>query len=301
MQHKGLSILIPIYNFSVLELVTELINQATLLGISYEIRCYDDCSSTLKETNSSLYSLNQVIYKELTTNHGRSKIRNLLALDANFETLLFLDCDAKVTHGNYLQQYLTYINKDCVVYGGRSYQLSPPKNISKRLHWKYGSTRETLPASIRSKCPYYAFMSNSFIVSKKHFLELKMDETLIGYGYEDTLFGLSLKEHGIEIIHIDNPLQHIGIEESHVFLKKTQESIKNLARLTSKNIDFNTKLYRYYKFLSKTGLIFLFSFMYSAFKKTIEKNLKKSGNPSLFFFDLYKLNLITIEHKKQLQ
>ncbi len=296
MKNKGLSILIPIYNFSVVELVNNLVNQASLLDVPFEIRCYDDFSSDYTKENSSIESFTNVVYKKLPANQGRSKIRNLLAFEAEYSTLLFLDCDSKINNSNYLQQYLNYIDKDYVVYGGRSYQSSPPNNPDKLLHWKYGNTRETGKAEKRSKCPYYSFMSNNFIISRKHFLLVKMDETLKGYGYEDTLFGISLKTHDIKIVHIDNPLCHIGLEDNYIFLKKTHESIKNLVTLTSNNIKFNTKLYRYYKFISKTRLTFIFEFIYSIFKTGIEKNLK-SLSPSLIFFDIYKLNLISKEHR----
>lgn len=296
MKNKGLSIVIPVYNFSISDLVTVLDEQASSLNISYEIRCYDDCSDTyFKELNTTITKFENVIYKELPLNHGRSKIRNLLANDAKYDTLLFLDSDSKITNANYLIEYVKYLDKDAVVYGGRSYQNTPPTNSNKILHWKYGSTRETTSAEIRSKSPYYTFMSNNFIVPKNFFLKVKMDETLKGYGYEDTLFGVKLKEFNISIKHIDNPLCHIGLEDNDAFLQKTYESIKNLFQLTSANIQFNTKLYKYYRFITKSQLIFLFGFVYKLFQEKIEKNLK-STEPTLFYFDLYKLNLIITEH-----
>lgn len=48
------------------------------------------------------------------------------------------------------------------------------------------------------------------------------------YGYEDTLFGLTLEANTIKLELIENPIYHEGIESNHIFLNKTEEAIKNL-------------------------------------------------------------------------
>ena len=88
-----LSILIPTYNYNIEALVTELHAQATACGIDFEILCYDDCSTNLDliASNKSINLLKNTSYKVLKSNIGRSAIRNLLAKDAHYDLLLFLN------------------------------------------------------------------------------------------------------------------------------------------------------------------------------------------------------------------
>ena len=54
--------------------------------------------------NRIIQNLENVIYRELPQNLGRSKIRNVLGKAAKFDYLLFLDCDSKVVSDNYHPQ-----------------------------------------------------------------------------------------------------------------------------------------------------------------------------------------------------
>jgi hypothetical protein len=48
-------------------------------------------------------------------------------------------------------------------------------------------------------------------------------EDLKTYGHEDTLLGYDLFRNGIEIFHIDNPVEHTGLEDSSVLLRKPKQ------------------------------------------------------------------------------
>ena len=65
-----ISILIPVFNVHVYELVQELSNQLDNLSIEAEILVYDDFSiRALKSLNSSVSSIDHVVYKELEEEH----------------------------------------------------------------------------------------------------------------------------------------------------------------------------------------------------------------------------------------
>ena len=124
-----ISILVPIYNVDITELVTELSKQAKNLKERFEILSIDDCSTStsIKATNALLSSLELVNYSELKKNVGRGNIRMLLAKKAKYETLIFLDCDMKIVNPNYLEKFVQHIDKKVVI-GGITYSTPPPKN-----------------------------------------------------------------------------------------------------------------------------------------------------------------------------
>lgn len=286
------SILIPVYNFDVVKLVNDLEFQAVKLGIPYEIVCIDDNSSEHYH-NYSLSEKENIVWAELNENKGRSIVRNLLAEKSNYENLIFLDCDMGVVSDHFIEDYIKLSSTEKVIIGGVSYTAKPPVENSKRLHWKYGSNRESQSVNERVKHPYTSFMSGNFFVKKEVFNLISFDETIRGYGHEDTLFGIDLKNRGITIAHINNPLEHLGIEDANVFLGKSETAILNLAILIkSGKIDDNVKIYRYYKYLKSAFLLPLFKAFYQLNKNRWLENLC-SAKPNIRYFDLFKLGLLS--------
>lgn len=285
-----LSILIPVYNYDVRPFVIELARQLRDAHTEAEIRCYDDGSlSVFHNLNRELEQMDQVVYKELPCNIGRSAIRNLLAREAKYPYLLFLDCDSFPEYPDFIKRYLAEIKPSVLLYGGRTYENHPPENTAYYLRWKYGSAREVFSVSARQEKPYHSFQTNNFVVPKDLFLKVGLNETLKGYGHEDTQFGQTLMQQQIPIVHLDNPLRHLGLETAQVFLDKTLEGVKNLQLLMSQKADVGTvRLALVYLRLRRNGLIPLFRLIYTIRKKHILKNLL-GNNPSLRSFDLYKL------------
>lgn len=297
-----LSILIPIFNFDCNKLVTELINQCQILEIPFEIICIDDFSTPeYKIKNKNLATLLNTNYSGLPTNIGRSKIRNLLAQKAKYNNLLFLDCDSEIENNNFIFNYTIYFNKQQVVYGGRCYKTEKPKIDAEILRWKYGVKRETIALETRKKNPYLYFLTNNFLCEKNIFNSVSFNESLIGYGHEDTLYAYELKQKNIPIIHIENPLTHIGLENTEVFLNKTKQGIVNLFKIVNEyNFNKNSvKLYRNFTRLKAIKLNVFYIWFYTLFfNKLIIKNLY-SKKPSLFLFDLFKLYWCCKTYKNQ--
>ena len=290
-----LSILIPIYNYNVVRLVKALRSQAESLKIQYELLCFDDGSrKKYKTVNRTLSGLFGVSYVELKENQGRSKIRNKLARNARYDTLLFIDCDSRLMSNQYLKNYLNYIGKDKIVYGGRSYAKKPPKNKKKLLHWKYGSSREAIAAKKRCIHPYRSFLSNNFLISKSLFNRFKFDEQISGYGYEDLAYAENFKRAGISINHIENPLIHAGLENVDDFIQKHEIAIQNLYQLHSAGL--SSRLTDFYDRLSNLNLTPIFNSIFC--NKSHKIKHKLSLKPSLFQFDLYRLCLFHNLHKK---
>lgn len=288
-----LSICIPIYNFDVNTLLEELEMQISASAFPIEIVCIDDCSEAkFKLLNQN--ACKKAVYVELEKNIGRAKIRNLFLEHSKYENLLFLDCDAKLIDANFLHNYADFIQdtESKVVFGGSVYESQKP-NRESMLAWKYGHFRQTKAAQERSLNPYQSFMTNNFIVKRSVFEHLKFDETIKEYGHEDTLFGLELMLHKIPILHLQNPVYHIGIDPNLVYLNKVETSIKSLLFIQEKTkykelLEQNVSVLRIYFRLKKLALIPLIKFFYFLFKKPLRWSFQK-GYVHLRCFDFYKL------------
>ncbi|MEZ4961494.1 MAG: glycosyltransferase [Saprospiraceae bacterium] len=284
-----LSILIPVYNFDIRPLVADLHGQCEASGKDFEIVCFDDGSSeSFKKTNREIRGLEHLVYRELEQNLGRSAIRNALGKAARFPFLLFMDCDSKVVRKDFIQNYLAHLQPGALVYGGRSYGAQPPVDDAFYFHWLYGINREQSTAEQRRKFPYHSFMTNNFLVPSDIFLHIGFDETLTQYGHEDTLFGMELAKHNIPIVHIDNPLEHIGLEPAAVFLKKTRQGLENLALLWYAGKLVDTKLLRTFLALQRLGMQKPMAWLFSKTENSLVQNFT-TKHPSLRLFDLYKL------------
>lgn len=287
-----LSILIPVYNFDSSRLVKDLHNQALKINIEFEILVYDDGSTQdIKQQNRKIQTSPQIRYLEFPNNIGRSKIRNRLAADAHFPFLLFMDCDSKVRSNNYLKKYIATSAVNTVIYGGRKYNSNPPSDTELNLHYYFGKNREAISAIKRKKNPHLSFMTNNFLIPKAIFDSIRFEESIEGYGHEDTLFGLDLKEKGIPVIHIDNPLEHIGLEHNSVFLKKQKEAVRNLYKIWKKEPFLETRLLSTFINCKKWKIDSFLNVLLRYFKPLILKQLDKK-KPNLFFLDLLKLQFL---------
>ena len=286
-----LSVLIPIYNRDVRKLVMTLVDQCQRAGINFQILCFDDGSKVkYLELNRRLENVFGVSYLEFGRNSGRSAMRNKLGFNAMYENLLFLDCDSEITTKTFIKNYIKHLKEHSCIYGGTKYSKRKPRSAEKMLHWKYGQERERLNLKKRNKNPHLSFRSNNFLIRRSIFIEIKFDEEIVSYGHEDTVFANDLRKKGVNIYHIDNPVVHGGLEKADVFLKKTEESLRNLIALRNRNYDLRTNLTEMYKAIDNYGLMPIVRKVYDVLKGGIDRNLR-SKNPHLWKLDLYKLIL----------
>ena len=165
-----LSILIPVYNFYVTELVENINSQAKQAEIDFEIIVIDDASEDkYKIGNRIISKIQNVKYFEEEENIGRSRIRNKLADLSSYQYLLFTDCDSKVQNDDYILKYMKYCKNDVVVCGGRTYMSSKPENHKYFLRWIHGVRREQFNPEVRNLEPNKSFMTNNFLISLRIF------------------------------------------------------------------------------------------------------------------------------------
>jgi len=290
-----LSVNIPVYNIEVVELVRELINQARTLNIDFEIRVYDDGSEEkIRVKNREIVDFTGIVYIELEKNLGRSAIRNKMGMESKGEFLLFIDADSLPVTANYLRNFIKNVAKNRVLCGGTAYKLLKPVEPEKLLRWFYGRRREAISAVERNNKKGFIITSNNFLIEKQVFEKVHFRTEIRKYGHEDTLIGYDLFCSGIEILHIDNPVEHTGLEDSSIFLEKTRAALESLFDITHLLLPGDTVFTEQVNFLNRFHKISnwipvsVLRSLYKLFHVLIEKNLT-SQHPQIFLFDLYKL------------
>lgn len=286
-----ISVLIPVYNHNIVALVKELHQQLMSSGKTFEIIAMDDFSeSQIIIENSEIDSLSHTHLHKSSKNYGRVQTRQRLSDKANYEWLLFLDADVMPESPNFIQNYINLIVKDHdAIYGGFSYLKNAPE-ADRVLRWEYGRNQEEVDAKIRNTKPYKIVISANFLIKKSVFNSINSKITTHGYGY-DNYFGALLKQNRIDVFHINNPVQHLGIEPSAVFLHKTEEAVDTLLKLyqDDKMKDHENGLLSFFITLKKYRLHHVFSYIYKAFDAKMRKNLLDK-KPSIPLLQLYRLS-----------
>ncbi len=290
-------------------------NANDTISLGFEIIFADDGSAdaTARQRNAIIAQLPYCQYIERPKNVGRSAIRNFLAHTAHYSHLIFLDGDVAIKRGNFVQTYLAHRNDADVIIGTLLFSRmqvacdtaediightkrakeETKKTIEPMLYddnLKYRYEQQFLakhPVKKRMQQPYASFRTTNFMVRRDLLLAYPFDETFHEYGYEDTLFGKQLKEHGATLIHLDNAATIADYEDNATFVAKTEESLRTLAAHAHQLQGYSTLLHTANK-LKCLHLQPLIAFVFKLFKGLLHKNLC-SNSPSVFLFNVYKL------------
>lgn len=286
----GLSVLIPVFNWDVNELVDSLLAQQADWPGPVELLLFDDGSrEEFRALNRPLAARSGVRYQELAQNVGRAAIRNRLAAAAQHEWLLLLDNDSLLPDAHFLARYAAARDRAPVLIGGTCYAPLPPANPDLYLRWLYGRAREARPARVRQQAPHAQLAINNALVRAEVLARHPLDEELSGYGHEDTKFGLALAAAGITILHLDNELIHNGLEKAPIFLEKSKMAVRNLVQVFQKDgLGADSRLLRLGLQLRKWKLATAVEAMLAATEPRLRRHLL-SAKPSLQALDLLKL------------
>lgn len=279
-----LSICIPHFNFQNPALFLKLKEQASALEIAYEILIFDDASKEenllyLKGFEAPPYRI-----KYLKENISRSAMRNLLAHEAKYPHLIFLDGDSTIEKKDFLKTYLRYLSHD-LVSGGRYYSDEKADKYH-LLHWLYGK-------KVESKSTHQ-FHSCNFMIKKSVLNTIQFDEHLKGYGYEDVLFGLQAQKNGIQTHWIDNPVLHQQLKLNDEFLSDVQRSLINL-KILEREKEYQDllpqiRIYQKYQQLKNWGLVRLLPLNSRKLNSILAKELKIKPEKNLWLLNFYKLS-----------
>lgn len=292
---RALSVLLPVYNWPVGELVAALARQcAAELDLTFEIRCLDDGSTAAFRTanRAALAGLPGVVYDELPANVGRAAIRNQLAAAARHDWLLLLDNDSGLPDDHFIGRYRAAVAADPGVdlwVGGTTYEATPPADPALRLRWAYGRAREQRPAAQRRQQPYAAFTLNNLLIRATVYRRFGLDESLgRTYGHEDTALGGALAAAAVPIGHLDNPVLHLGLEPADGFLRKTREALANLQRLAATGAPGAAEIRLLTAARPLRPLAPLLRLLRRPLAPLLLRNLR-GANPSVRAFDLWRL------------
>lgn len=285
-----LSILVPVYNYACLSLITALHQQAEAIdGLLYEIIVVEDGSNQLEtlHVNSQIEALTHCRYIIRKNNIGRASIRNFLAREARYDWLLFVDSDMKVLSSTFLINYLLTSLTNMVVYGGNSIG-SDTTTAERQLKYRYEKRAErTHRPTQRALQSNRSFNTSNFLINRTLMLRVPFNSNIQTYGYEDVLFGKSLLEEGVGVSHIANPLGFDHYESNESFLAKTEESLHTLYAFRHE-LQAYSPIIKVVDRLTKMRLTFPVGLFYDLFRPVVRRNLLGSC-PSLTLFNIYKL------------
>lgn len=289
-----LSILIPVFNYHVVPLVVALHEQCMATGIAFEILCQDDCSTTFIKENQAVNQWSYCSIVRNSKNFGRGKNLNLLLQRAQYDWVLFLDADTYPKEKHFIQNYLETTKKTSVSisFGGLCYSAEKP-NQDQLLRWVYGTKREALSCEFRNKKPNHRALTSNILLKKKIALQNPFPETISEYGYEDLCFLTTLHQKNFFVFHIDNPVFHLNLETSSLFLTKTETALQNLLSLigSEKITAKDSKIAATFIIAKKLKIVSILHWFFQKTKNDTVKNLCSEA-PSLLLFDWYKIGYL---------
>lgn len=288
-----ISIIIPTFNYKTLSLVKELYSQVKKENVDFEILVSDDASTNLNivEYNSAINLLENCKIYFNSKNLGRGKNINSLVSKAKYDWLIILDCDLFPSSKNFISNYLNAIktNNAPFYFGGILYKEEIP-NEKEMLRWVYGKSRESIPVYVREQFPYKYALTSNILIEKKILLKTPFNSAINKYGFEDLVLVSELQSKNILIKHIENPLFHLNLEKSIVFIRKYQSSLNNLKFLIdSEIISYNaTRISQLKEKIDFFPLNLIILKIYKTFENQLISNLT-SKKPKLYLFDFYRL------------
>ena len=284
-----ISILIPTYNKVCVPLVEAMRHQAQQLQIPFEILVVDDGSAEeIQAENRRIEAWENCHYRILPQNVGPARIRNVLADQAHYPYLLFMDADTMPASSTFLRSYWEQRMKGGIVCGGFIYErMNTPAMCP--LRYQYGIQVEERSAEERNRQPYSQFISMCFLADKEVFQTVRFDDTM-HFGYEDAWFGILLQQAAVPLKYIDNPVFHQTTDKADDYLRKIRFSIQNLAAHRHRLQPY-IRLLQWHHKAERLHLTRWIRLVFTWTEPWLVRNLTGT-HPSMHLFAFYKLGYL---------
>lgn len=167
-------------------------------------------------------------------NRGRSAARNRLIELAQGRHALFLDADMIPESGDFLERWLDLIAErdPQAAFGG--FTVARETEPAYRLHRAMADSSDCRDAQARAHDPAQFTATSNLLVRRDLLCAVPFDDGFKGWGWEDVDWALRAAERA-EILHIDNPARHAGLDDVDTLLRKFRQAGPNYARLASKH------------------------------------------------------------------
>ena len=162
------------------------------------------------------------------------------------------------------------------------------------LRYIYEKAAEPMhTAEKRQANRYQEFRSTNFLADRSVFESCPFDERFTRSGYEDVLFGKTLKQQRISVSHIDNPVMMTEFESNPNYVNKIERSLRTLH-------EFHQELRGYSRILTFADGIHISAvrtvirLWHRIFGRLERRNLC-SSRPWLKLFNIYRMGYYLTE------
>lgn len=234
-QTPTLSVLIPFYRYDPSPLLRAFANAPA--GVEFVL--IDDGSRSAALLADAFAALTATAAAArivvLAQNRGRAHARNRLVTEAKGDYVLFLDADMLPDAPTFLTVWLGIISTQApaVAFGGLSLTQTE-QTAETALHYALFGASDCHRARARARRAAQATATANLLVRRDFLLTHPFDDGFSGWGFEDTDWALSISRVA-EILHVENPATHVGLDGVETLMRKSQEAGPNFARLARKH------------------------------------------------------------------
>jgi glycosyltransferase involved in cell wall biosynthesis len=235
----AVSVLMPFLRDDPAELLAALETEAASLNGAVEIVVLDDGTADAALTARLKAQIDAMALPvrliTLPANEGRAIGRNRLAGAARAGSLLFLDSDMRPDHANFLRDWAGLVaDRDpAVAFGGFSL-LQAPTDARFRVHRAMAEKSECVPCAERAKQPEKYVYTSNLLVRRDVFESEAFDPGFTGWGWEDVEWAMRVARR-FEIVHVDNPATHMGLDTVGALAGKYDQSAPNFGRMARRH------------------------------------------------------------------